>query len=50
LSEPRGVQRIEGKIVSYDKHENGDVHFGNAGLGPGSKATCSSTAPASAAC
>jgi tryptophan halogenase len=24
-SEARGVQRIEGKIVSYDKHENGDV-------------------------
>lgn len=25
LSEPRGVQRIEGKIVSYSKHANGDV-------------------------
>lgn len=25
LSEPRGVQRIEGKIVRYTKHENGDV-------------------------
>jgi len=24
-SEARGVQRIEGKIVSYDKHANGDV-------------------------
>ncbi|MRW93901.1 tryptophan halogenase [Duganella sp. FT80W] len=25
LSEPRGVQRIEGKIVRFSKHENGDV-------------------------
>ncbi|WP_432381383.1 tryptophan halogenase family protein [Duganella sp. P38] len=25
LSEPRGVRRIEGKIVSYHKHANGDV-------------------------
>ena len=25
LSEPRGVQRIEGKIVRYTKHEGGDV-------------------------
>jgi tryptophan halogenase len=25
LCEPRGVQRIEGKIVSYSKHANGDV-------------------------
>ena len=52
MSEANGVKRVEGKIARVEQHPRDRLHRG-AGAGVrrrGSRATCSSTAPDSAAC
>ena len=52
FSEPHGVRRVEGKIAEVEQHRRDRLHRGAGARNraSGSRATCSSTAPAFAGC